>query len=66
MGVQQRPPTDATRKGESSMTETKQLTKDRNYYRMLTNAELIAHIKGITNPTELERVLAERLKEKIA
>lgn len=48
------------------MTETKQLTKDRNYYRMLTNAELIKHVKGITNPTELERVLAERLREKSA
>lgn len=47
------------------MTETKELTKDRNYYRMLTNAELIAHTKGITNPTELERVLAERLREEI-
>lgn len=47
------------------MSETKQLTKDRNYYRMLSNADLIALCKG-TNPahlTELEVVLAERLKE---
>lgn len=42
------------------MAETKQLTKDRNYYRMLTDAELIALVKGGT-VTELEKVLAERL-----
>ena len=44
------------------MTETKKLTKDRNYYRMLSDAELVALVKGGT-VTELEKVLAERLKE---
>jgi ribonucleotide reductase beta subunit family protein with ferritin-like domain len=47
----------------SEMTETKQLTKDRNYYRMLSDAELIAYAKSNTQLTELEVVLAERLKE---
>jgi hypothetical protein len=45
------------------MTETKQLTKDRNYYRMMNNAELIGHVKDSTTLTELERVLIERLKK---
>jgi hypothetical protein len=45
------------------MTETKQLTKDRNYYRMLTDAELVAMVKRSANVTELELVLAERLKD---
>lgn len=44
------------------MTETKELTKDRNYYRMLSDAELVALCKT-TEVTELERVLIERLKE---
>ena len=48
------------------MTETKKLTKDRNYYRMLSDADLVAMVKRSTNATELEIVLAERLKEKIA
>ena len=39
-------------------------TKDRNYYRMLTNADLIRIVGETTNPTELEKVLAERLKER--
>lgn len=39
----------------------KQLTKDRNYYRMLTNEELLALAKSVKT-TELELVLAERLK----
>ena len=39
-------------------------SKDRNYYRMLTNAELLRIVRESTTPTELERVLAERLKEK--
>jgi hypothetical protein len=37
-------------------------TQDRNYYRMHTNDELIDHTKNQTRPTELELVLAERLK----
>lgn len=45
------------------MTETKKLTKDRNYYRMLSDEELVAMIKGSTSVTELEVVLAERLKK---
>jgi len=47
----------------NKMTETKQLTKDRNYYRMLSDAELIAYAKGSKTLTELEVVLAERLKK---
>ena len=50
-----------TRRDE--MTETKKLTKDRNYYRMLSDAELIAYAKGSKTLTELEVVLAERLKK---
>ena len=45
------------------MAETKELTKDRNYYRMLSDAELIAYAKGSKTLTELEVVLAERLKK---
>jgi hypothetical protein len=45
------------------MTETKQLTKDRNYYRMMNNAELLGHVKDITTLTELEIVLIERLEK---
>jgi len=45
------------------MTETKKLTKDRNYYRMLSDAELIAYAKTNTQLTELEVVLTERLKK---
>jgi hypothetical protein len=45
------------------MTETKKLTKDRNYYRMMSDEELVAMVKRSTNVTELELVLAERLKE---
>jgi hypothetical protein len=41
-----------------------QLTKDRNYYRQLSNRELLQLIKESTNLTELEQVLAERLKKK--
>ena len=40
----------------------KQLTKDRTYYRTMSNAELIAVVREATKPTELELVLAERLK----
>jgi hypothetical protein len=44
------------------MTQTTtQSTKDRNYYRMLTNAELIATTKERLHLTELEQVLSERL-----
>lgn len=42
------------------MTE-QQLTKDRNYYRMLSNTELIATVKQRYHLTELEQVLSERL-----
>jgi hypothetical protein len=40
------------------------MTKDRNYYRQLTNTELLQLIKETTHLTELEQVLAERLKKK--
>jgi hypothetical protein len=43
------------------MTETKKLTKDRNYYRMMNNDELINHAKQCLHLTELEQVLTERL-----
>lgn len=42
------------------MTE-QQPTKDRNYYRMLSNTELIATAKQRLHLTELEQVLSERL-----
>ena len=45
------------------MTETKKLTKDRNYYRMMSDADLVAMVKRSVTVTELEVVLAERLKE---
>jgi hypothetical protein len=45
------------------MTETKKITKDRNYYRRLDNVELILLVEGTTTPTELELVLAERLEK---
>ena len=51
------------RKQMREMTETKKLTKDRNYYRMMSDAELVGMIKGSTSVTELEVVLAERLKK---
>ena len=38
-----------------------QLTKDRNYYRMLTNTELLETTKERLHLTELEQVLSERL-----
>jgi len=38
------------------------LTKDRNYYRMLTDTELVALTRDSSKITELEKVLAERLK----
>lgn len=37
-------------------------TKDRNYYRMLTDTELVTLVRDSSKITELERVLAERLK----
>ncbi len=40
------------------------LTPDRNYYRQLTNRELLQRVKETAHPTELEVVLAERLKKK--
>ena len=40
------------------------MRKDRTYLRMLSDTELLALVKQIT-PSELERVLAERLKKKI-
>jgi hypothetical protein len=36
-------------------------TKDRNYYRMLTNVELLETAKERLHLTELEQVLTERL-----
>ena len=42
------------------------MRKDRTYLRMLSNTELLALVKDITpDVTELELVLAERLKKKI-
>jgi hypothetical protein len=41
--------------------KTTQTNKDRNYYRMLTNNELIATAKERLHLTELEQVLSERL-----
>jgi len=38
------------------------MRKDRTYLRMLSDTELLALVKEIT-PTELELVLAERLKK---
>lgn len=58
MGVQQRLPTDAIRKGESSMT------KDRSYYRLASKRELIEEAKYAPN-AELAIVLAERLEATI-
>jgi hypothetical protein len=43
--------------------DTKQLTKDRTYYRQLTNRGLITTVKESTTLTELERVLVERLEK---
>lgn len=40
---------------------TEQTNNDRNYYRMLTNNELIATAKERLHLTELEQVLTERL-----
>jgi hypothetical protein len=40
------------------MTQT---DKDRNYYRMLTNTELLETAKERLHLTELEQVLTERL-----
>ena len=40
------------------------MRKDRTYLRMLSDTELLALVKQIT-PSELELVLAERLKKKI-
>lgn len=37
-------------------------TKDRNYYRMLSDAELVTLVRESSKITELEKVLAERLK----
>lgn len=41
------------------------MRKDRTYLRMLSDTELLALVKEIT-PTEIELVLAERLKKIIA
>jgi hypothetical protein len=57
MGVQQRSPTDAVRKGESSMIIG---GKDRSYYRLASDDELIE--EATYNPnTELCIALGERL-----
>jgi hypothetical protein len=37
-------------------------TKDRNYYRMMSDAELVTLVRESSKITELEKVLAERLK----
>ena len=49
-------------KQQSVTTGRKQMRKDRTYLRMLSDTELLALVKEIT-PTELELVLAERLKK---
>jgi hypothetical protein len=49
-------------KQPSVMIGRKQMRKDRTYLRMLSDTELLALVKEIT-PTELELVLAERLKK---
>lgn len=36
--------------------------KDRNYYRMLDDWELVEHVQDAQAPTELEVALAERLE----
>ena len=37
-------------------------TKDRNYYHMMSDAELVTLVRESSKITELEKVLAERLK----
>ncbi len=37
-------------------------TRDRNYYRMFTDAELVTLVRESSKITELEKVLSERLK----
>jgi hypothetical protein len=59
MGVQQRSPTDAVRKGESSMIIG---GKDRSYYRLASDDELIEEAK-YTPSTELAIALGERLED---
>jgi len=59
MGVQQRPPTDAVRKGESSMIIG---GKDRAYYRLASDEELIEEAKYTPN-AELAIALGERLED---
>jgi hypothetical protein len=59
MGVQQRPPTDAVRKGESSMIIG---GKDRTYYRLASDEELIEEAK-YTPSAELAIALGERLED---
>lgn len=49
-------------KQPSATTGRNQMRKDRTYLRMLSDTELLALVKQIT-PTELELVLAERLKK---
>jgi hypothetical protein len=58
MGVQQRPPTDAIRKGESSMIIG---GGDRSYYRLVSDRDLIEEAKYAPS-AELAIVLAERLE----
>ena len=59
MGVQQRPPTDAVRKGESSMIIG---GKDRSYYRLASDDDLIEEAKYKPN-VELCIALGERLED---
>ena len=47
---------------QSAMIGRKQMRKDRTYLRMLSDTELLMLVKQIT-PSELELVLAERLKK---
>jgi hypothetical protein len=58
MGVQQRSPTDAIRKGESSMIIG---GGDRSYYRLVSDRDLIEEAKYAPS-AELAIVLAERLE----
>lgn len=47
------------------MTETHKTVEDRNYYRMLTDEGLVALVDEEAKPTELEIVLAERLRRAV-
>lgn len=43
------------------MVDTANIVRDRNWYRMLTDGELIQHCRERTDLSELEVVLLERM-----